>query len=50
MIEYQKMAKYYDLFYSHKNYDKEVNFLENIISKKNNFRCWLWYRNSYAFT
>lgn len=28
------MAKYYDLFYKKKNYDKESTFLENLINKR----------------
>lgn len=32
--EYQEMAKYYDLFYHSKSYDKEVNFLDSLISGK----------------
>lgn len=30
------MAKYYDLFYKKKNYDKESTFLENLINKRKN--------------
>ena len=33
-MEYQQMAKYYDLFYKKKNYDKESKFLENLINKR----------------
>lgn len=33
-MEYQQMAKYYDLFYKKKNYDKESTFLENLINKR----------------
>ena len=33
-MEYQEMAKYYDLFYKKKNYDKESTFLENLINKR----------------
>lgn len=35
-MEYQEMAKYYDLFYKKKNYDKESTFLENLINKRKN--------------
>lgn len=34
MYEYQKMAKYYDLFYSNKSYDKEVLFLKSLIGNR----------------
>lgn len=34
MFEYKEMAKYYDLFYYNKSYEKEVNFLENLIGNK----------------
>ena len=33
-MEYQEMAKYYDLFYKKKNYDKESTFIENLINKR----------------
>ena len=33
-MEYQEMAKYYDLFYKKKNYDKESTDLENLINKR----------------
>ena len=36
-MEYQEMAKYYDLFYKKKNYDKESTFLENLINKRKYF-------------
>lgn len=32
-MEYKEFAKYYDKFYSKKNYQKEVMFLKNFISK-----------------
>lgn len=32
-MEYQEFAKYYDIFYQNKNYQKEVNFLLNFIKK-----------------
>ena len=34
MCEYKEMAKYYDLFYSNKSYEKEVLFLKNLIGNK----------------
>lgn len=34
MYEYKEMAKYYDLFYSNKSYDKEVNFLVSLIGSR----------------
>ena len=34
MYEYYELAKYYDLFYKNKNYDKEVQFLIQIIGKR----------------
>ena len=34
MHEYNDMAKYYDLFYNTKSYDKEVGFLINIIGNR----------------
>ena len=34
MCEYQEMAKYYDLFYSNKSYDKEVLFLKRLIGDR----------------
>lgn len=34
MCEYQEMAKYYDLFYSNKSYDKEVLFLKSLIGNR----------------
>lgn len=33
-MEYQQMAKYYDLFYKKKNYDKESRFLEELINTR----------------
>lgn len=36
MFEYKEMAKYYDMFYSNKSYDKEVNFLLEMIGQKKN--------------
>lgn len=35
-MEYQEFAKYYDIFYQNKNYQKEVNFLLNFI-KENDY-------------
>ena len=32
-MEYKEFAKYYDKFYSKKNYKKEVDFLKNFIDK-----------------
>lgn len=32
-MEYKEFAKYYDIFYSKKDYKKEVNFLKNFIKK-----------------
>jgi len=34
MYEYKLLAKYYDLFYENKNYDKETNFLTNLIGSR----------------
>ncbi len=34
MLEYKEMAKYYDLFYYNKSYEKEVKFLENLIDDR----------------
>lgn len=34
MFEYKEMAKYYDLFYYNKSYEKEVKFLENLIGNR----------------
>ena len=34
MYEYQKMAKYYDLFYQTKKYDEEINFIAQIIGNR----------------
>lgn len=34
MCEYQEMAKFYDLFYSNKSYDKEVLFLKSLIGNR----------------
>ena len=34
MFEYQNMAKYYDLFYKNKSYEKEVDFLKNLIGNR----------------
>ena len=36
MFEYKDMAKYYDLFYKNKSYDKEVEFLVNLIKSRKN--------------
>ena len=33
-MEYQQMAKYYDLFYKKKSYDKESKFLEELINTR----------------
>jgi len=33
-FEYKEMAKYYDLFYSNKSYQKEVDFLAQIIGNR----------------
>lgn len=34
MFEYKEMAKYYDLFYSNKSYQKEVDFLAKLIGNR----------------
>ncbi len=34
MFEYKEMAKYYDLFYYNKSYEKEVKFLEGFIGNR----------------
>lgn len=34
MYEYKEMAKYYDLFYSSKSYEREVSFLESLIKDR----------------
>ncbi len=34
MYEYEKMAKYYDLFYSQKDYQKETTFLKDILKNR----------------
>lgn len=34
MCEYKEMAKFYDLFYSNKSYDKEVLFLKSLIGNR----------------
>lgn len=34
MFEYYSMAKYYDLFYANKSYEKETQFLKNIINSR----------------
>lgn len=34
MCEYKEMAKYYDLFYSNKSYDKDVCFLKILIGNR----------------
>lgn len=48
-MEYQQMAKYYDLFYKKKNYDKESKFLEELINtRKTVLDIGVWYRTSYA--
>lgn len=31
-MEYGKMAKYYDLFYKDKDYNKEINFITDLIN------------------
>lgn len=33
-MEYKQFAKYYDIFYSNKDYNKEVDFLKNFIKKE----------------
>lgn len=33
-MEYKELAKYYDLFYQNKNYQREIEFLKNIIGKR----------------
>ena len=34
MFEYNSMAKYYDLFYNNKEYEKETNFLKKLIGNR----------------
>lgn len=34
MFEYYEMARYYDLFYAHKSYEHETNFLKEIIKDR----------------
>ena len=34
MCEYKEMAKYYDLFYANKSYDREVIFLKKLIGNR----------------
>lgn len=34
MIEYNSMAKYYDLFYSNKSYERETDFLKKLIGNR----------------
>ncbi len=34
MYEYKDMAKYYDLFYSNKSYEQEIDFLINLIKDR----------------
>ena len=34
MIEYNSMAKYYDLFYSNKSYERETDFLKELIGNR----------------
>jgi len=34
MHEYRDMAKYYDIFYSDKSYEKEVKFLTNLVGNR----------------
>lgn len=34
MYEYKDMAKYYDLFYSNKEYDKKIDFLIDLIGNR----------------
>ncbi len=46
MFEYKEMAKYYDLFYYSKSYEKEIKFLENLIGNRKSI---LDDRNSYEF-
>ena len=33
-MEYGKMAKYYDLFYKDKDYNKEINFITDLINDR----------------
>ena len=33
-LEYKEMAKYYDIFYQNKKYDKEVEFIEKLANDK----------------
>ena len=34
MVEYNSMAKYYDLFYSNKSYERETDFLKELIGNR----------------
>ena len=34
MVEYSSMAKYYDLFYSNKSYERETDFLKELIGNR----------------
>ncbi len=34
MYEYKLLARFYDLFYENKNYDKETNFLTSLIGTR----------------
>ena len=34
MVEYNRMAKYYDLFYSNKSYERETEFLKEFIGNR----------------
>ena len=34
MLEYNNMAKYYDLFYSNKSYENEISFLKKLIGNR----------------
>lgn len=36
MLEYKEMAKYYDMFYSNKSYEKEVEFILSVIGERKN--------------
>ena len=50
MFEYKDMAKYYDLFYKNKSYEKEVEFITQLIgNRKSILRCWMWYWYSYVY-
>ncbi len=37
MHEYQDMAQYYDMFYSNKSYEKEINYILELIEEKKQF-------------